>query len=115
VSIARLHLVGPCVVLALVASSTGGCRTARPAVRPAAAAGPAPVVTPESHATLAVPPSEAPAGPPPAPLLEADASGERPEGNAEPEAAEEENAGPERIQKEALDQCQSAAELLRRG
>ena len=62
-----------------------------------------------------MPPSEAPAGPPPAPLLEADASSEGPEGGPEAEVAEEESAGPEKIQKEALDLCQSATELLRQG
>jgi membrane-bound lytic murein transglycosylase D len=105
--------MGLSLVLALVASSAGGCRTAAPAIVPTVAAvDPAPVFTPDPPVIPAVPPSEAPAGPPPAPLLEAKASGEGGEGSPE---AEEESAGPEKIQKEALDLCQSAAELLRQG
>jgi membrane-bound lytic murein transglycosylase D len=48
-------------------------------------------------------------------LQEAGASGEGLEGGPEPEVAEEESAEPERIQKEALDLCQSASELLQQG
>ena len=77
-------------------------------------ADPGPAATPAPSPTPVVPPSEAPAGPPPEALQEAAASRESlPE--ALPEATEEESAGPQRIQREALDLCQSASEPLRKG
>ena len=114
-NIARHRLMDPCLVVALAVSSTAGCRTAAPAVRPpAAVADPVPAATPAPSPTPVVPPSEAPAGPPPEALQEAAAARESlPE--APPEATEEESAGPQRIQREALDLCQSASELLRKG
>jgi membrane-bound lytic murein transglycosylase D len=111
VSIARRHPLVHVLLLGLAAA--GGCRSAAPAVAPSTVANPTPPVISTPPATVAVPPSEAPAGPPPAPLLEASSPGEgAPEAGAE---AEPEGTGPDQVQKEALDLCQSATELLRQG
>ncbi len=103
----------PCFQLLVLAFATGACHTARRGsapTAPAAPAAPSPAATP---APPAVPPSEGPAGPPPAPLLEATASAEPAEGSAE--AGLDDESAAEGIQKEALDLCQSAAEMLRKG
>ncbi len=69
----------------------------------------------ETPPTPVVPPSQAPAGPPPASLLEVEPLNEAPTASPELQAEEEESSGPEKTQKEALDLCQSASELLRNG
>jgi len=115
VSIRHRHSMGSLLFLGLAALCAQGCRSAAASGSPAVAARPTPAVAPAAPATVAVLPSEAPAGPPPAPLLEARASSETPEAASEADASEAESADPDQVQKEALDLCQSATELLRRG
>ncbi len=114
----RRRLSIPVLVLALAAWSTAGCRSAAPATAPAvpvARVEPAPAGDPAPAPTSIVPPSEAPAGPPPAALLDAGAADERLDAGSEPAEEEPEATGPEQAQKEALDLCQSASELLGKG
>ncbi len=115
-SIARRHSMGLLLLVISFAAGAPGCRSAAPAATPAiAAADPAPAAAPQPPATVVVPPSEAPAEPPPAPLLDASTSSEGPEAVPEPDVAEGEGSEPDQIQKEALDFCQSATELLGQG
>jgi membrane-bound lytic murein transglycosylase D len=97
-------------VLSLSVLGFAACRSAAPAVTPAAPAAPAA----EAPATTGPPPAPAPAPPlvavpAPMPPPQEPAPGEE----AAPE--EEPASEPERIQKEALEACQSADELLGRG
>jgi membrane-bound lytic murein transglycosylase D len=104
------HLVLACLTAVAVWAGTG-CRSAGPIDPPVAMAAPAPVVAPVAPTEPAplptVRPTEEPAGPPPEMPREADPASD--------EAPETEAAGPEAIQKEALDLCQSASEYLARG
>ena len=98
------------VFLSLVLLGLGACRSGTPGLAPAAPVGPAPAAT-----APAPPPEPAPAPPllvaVPAPMPAAQEPAPTEEAAPEEEPASE----PERIQKEALDLCQSADELLGRG
>jgi membrane-bound lytic murein transglycosylase D len=118
----RRRLALSLLSLGLAAWSTAGCRSAAPAATAGPALSPPPVAhgehardgSPVPAPTPVVPPSEAPAGPPPAALLEAEAPAAGLEEGTEP-AEEGSETGPDEVQKEALDLCQSASELLHKG
>ncbi len=90
----------------------GGCRSSSPdlapPVLPAAAPGPAGQAAPPAEPPAAVPPPEAAPGVLAPPPLE-------PPPPEEPASEEEPATEAERLQKEALEACQSAEELLGRG
>ncbi len=89
------------------------CRSAAPPLTPAPPAGPGPAKAP---ATAAAEPTSAPAPAPPLVAVPAPMPAPQEPAPAEETAPEEELASePERIQKEALEACQSADELLGRG
>ena len=100
------------VFLSLVLLGLGACRSGTPGLAPATPVGPAPAAP-----ATAPPPEPAPAPAPPllvavpAPMPAAQEPAPTEEAAPEEEPASE----PERIQKEALEACQSAEELLGRG
>ena len=97
-------------LLALLGSAA--CRSAAPALSPVPPTDPGPGVI--AAAPAAPEPAPAPA-PLPAPQADPQAVPPEPAPVAEPAPEEEPATEPERIQKEALEACQSAEELLGRG
>jgi membrane-bound lytic murein transglycosylase D len=110
----RLRRSAPTVTLAIVILALVGwaaCRSASPALAPVQPADPGPGVI--SAAPAVAEPDPAP-DPPPAPEADPQAVPPEPAPVAEPAPEEEPTTEPERIQKEALEACQSAEELLGR-
>ncbi len=113
-AVPRPHVVAACLAAVVAWVATTACRSAAPpAAAPVDVARPGPAPLPEPSTPPApaplptVPPAEGPAGPPPEMPQEGDVAAEEP--------PEPEGSGPEAVQKEALDLCQSASELLKRG
>jgi membrane-bound lytic murein transglycosylase D len=111
-SLAGLVLVALCVLPGLT-----GCRTAGPAATAVPAADTAASPAPPSSPAPGPQPTVGPAGPPPGQLIEPDGSeADASDATSDEESeAEGEVVGPDAIQKEALDLCQSASELLQQG
>ncbi len=91
---------------------SAACRSASPALSPVPPTDPGPAVTSAAPAAPETVPAPAP---PPAPVAEPQAAAPEPAPVAEPAPEEEPTSEPERIQKEALEACQSAEELFGRG